>query len=148
MLDEALRKVKVADHMLTMTYPLVKDPKILLAILDNIQQSMDLSIKAALTKARSEKKISPYPDNTEGRIATYQQLLAKTHKTPAELIRAYQEIRETLREHETSPVEFRRKESFVICDETYKVRTLTEETLKKYLRAAKELQKHISLVIA
>jgi hypothetical protein len=33
--DKAVEKIKIADHMLFMTYPLVKDPKLLMSILEN-----------------------------------------------------------------------------------------------------------------
>ena len=143
MLDEARKKAQVADHMLTMTYPLVKDPKLLLAVLENVHKSMDYSIEEALTQARQKKEIPTYPNTAQGRFNAYQQHLARKNQTPKELLRTIQDVKETLEEHQQSPVEFRRKESFVICDESYKVRTLTEQTLKKHIKAAKELHTHI-----
>lgn len=145
LLDEARRRVKVADHMLTMTYPLVKDPKLLLAVLENVHRSMDTTMAAALAHARDQKKIPLYSDTLEGRYAAYRQHFAQ--KTPAEAMRAIGEIKETIKEHEQSPVEFRRQEKFVICSESYKVRTLTQDTLKKYIRIARSFHEHTRTVI-
>lgn len=135
--DEAGRRVKVADHMLTMTYPLVKDPKLLIAVLDNVYKSMDASMAAALVQALEQKKVPYVPEDFEGRFRAYKQYLANKNKTPVEVLRALHEIKETIQEHATSPISFRRQEKFVICTEGYKIRTLSEETLKKYVRLAK-----------
>ena len=143
MLDEAKKKIRVADHMLTMTYPLVKDPKLLIAVLENTHASMDASIQAALQHERNKKNIHAYPNSEQGRFNTYQQQIARNYQTPKELLRTIQDVKETIQEHKQSPIEFRRKESFVICDESYKIRTLNEETLKKHIKAAKTLISHI-----
>ena len=39
--DKAKRHVKIADHMLTQTYPLIQDPKLLIAVMDNIFNAFD-----------------------------------------------------------------------------------------------------------
>ena len=132
---EAGRRAQVADHMLTMTYPLVKDPKLLIAVLDNVFKSMDASMAGALVRALEQKKIPYVPEEFEGRFRAYKQYLSK--QTPPEILRAAHEIKETIQEHATSPVSFRRQEKFVICSEGYKIRTLSEETLKKYIQHAK-----------
>ena len=143
MLNEATKKIRAADHMLTMTYPLVKDPKLLIAVLENINESMDKAIHTALQQERENKNIQAYPNTQQGRLNSFQLQLAKKYQTPKELLRSVQEVRETVEEHKNSPVEFRRKESFVICDESYKIRTLNEEILKKHIKAGKNLISHI-----
>lgn len=133
----ALQKLKVADHMLTMTYPLVEDPKILLAVLENIQASMDHAIHDKLLKARQDKKIPRYSETEQGRYAAFREHLAQNYSKKT--IRHIKEVYETLQEHKKSPVEFRRKEKFVICDDNYDTKTLSEATLREYIETAKEL---------
>ncbi len=133
----ALQKLKVADHMLTMTYPLVEDPKILVSVLENVQQSMDDVIHNKLLKARQEKKIPLYSDTEQGRFSAFMEYLAKNYSKKT--IQHIKEVYETLQEHKKSPVEFRRKKTFVICDEQYQTKTLSEATLKEYIQTVKEL---------
>jgi len=133
----ALQKLKAADHMLTMTYPLVEDPKILLAVLENIQASMDNAIHDKLLKARQEKKIPRYSETAQGRYAAFMEHLAK--KYSKNTIRHIKEVYEILQEHKKSPVEFRRKEMFIICDDKYRTKALSEATLREYIETAKEL---------
>lgn len=133
MLDEATRRIRIADHMLTMTYPLVKDPKLLIAVLGNLCMGMELSMTDVLVRER-------VPHTEQGRLTAYKRYLARKLHTPPETLRAYEEMQSTLKEHATSPVSFRRNEKFVICNEGYKLRTLTEATVKKYVALAKTFQ--------
>jgi len=131
MLDDAARRIQVADHMLTMTYPLVNDPKLLIAVLSNLTQSMESTMSAALT---TEK----VPHSEATRLAAYKRYVARKRNVPPETIRAYEEMRATLKEHKESPVAFRRNEQFVICNEGYKLRTLSPTTAKNYITLAKK----------
>lgn len=132
-MHEAARRIQVADHMLTMTYPLVKDPKLLIAVLNNLVKSMDTNMTAALRRENIA-----FNDTEQGRLAAYKRFLARKLQTPPETLRAFEEMQATLNEHAASPVAFRRQEKFVICNEGYKLRTLTPETTKKYIMLAKK----------
>lgn len=132
-MHEAARRIQVADHMLTMTYPLVKDPKLLIAVLNNLVKSMDTNMAAALRRENI-----PFNDTEQGRLAAYKRFLSRKLDTPPETLRAFEEMQATLKEHSESPVAFRRQEKFVICNEGYKLRTLTPETTKKYITLAKK----------
>lgn len=132
MLDEAARRIQVADHMLTMTYPLVNDPKLLIAVLSNIVKSMDENILKTL-----HRENIPFNDTEQGRLTAYKRYLSRKLKVPQETLRAYEEMQATLKEHAESPLAFRRNEKFVICNEGYKLRTLTPATAKKYIVLAK-----------
>lgn len=129
-MHEEARRIQVADHMLTMTYPLVKDPKLLIAVLNNLVQSMDLSMQRTL-----RQEGIPHTDDT--RLTAYKRYIARKRGVPQETLRAYEEMTATLTEHDKSPVAFRRNEKFVICNEGYKLRTLTPETTKKFITLAK-----------
>lgn len=135
MLDEAARRIRIADHMLTMTYPLVKDPKLLIAVLSNLVKSMESSMNEILTRDNI-----PHSNTSQGRLAAYKQYIARKYNIPAETLRAYEEMCATLTEHKESPVTFRRNEKFVICNEGYKLRTLSPATAKKYVALAKTFQ--------
>ena len=135
MLDEAARRIRTADHMLTMTFPLVKDPKLLIAVLSNLCKSMDLSMAGTL-----EREKIPFSNSEQGRLAAYKRYLSRKLRTPPETLRAYEEMQSTLKEHAASSVAFRRNDKFVICNEGYKLRTLTESTAKKYVALAKTFQ--------
>lgn len=133
----ARRKVRVADHILTQTYPLVQDPKLLVAVLQNLYDAVDEGIKALLLYELSLKRIPPFADSFDGRLSAFQRYIAPKYGVPSEFPRFVSELRETVREHRQSPVEFVRNKQLVICNESYRIRTLNAEQLKKHLQRAK-----------
>ena len=146
LLEEAAHRLSVADHMLTMTYPLVKDPKLLLAVLENLHRSSDAALGAFALEEREHKRIPFVPLSTfEDRHAAVSRYLAEKPGIPHDLLRALQEMKELLAEHKTSPVEFTRNDQYVMCDEKYRVKTLGLDDLKGYLKRTKGL---VSLVQA
>jgi hypothetical protein len=138
---EAARKLRVADHMLTMTYPLVKDPKLLIAVLENVYQGMDATMGSMLLRERQAKRIPLYSDSAEGRLMAFRKHLGQ--KVPGTVLRTISEIRETIHEHKKSPVEFSRAGKFVICSEGYRVRTLSSDDLKRHIIVAKDFLRMI-----
>ncbi len=111
-LEAARKRLAAADHILTQSYPLIKDPKLLIAVLTNLSRAVEGAVEVSKERAR---------------------------RLPTEFLRLAGELQETMHEHEQSPVEFARKGAFVICDESYRIRTLNEEQLRRQLRQAKAL---------
>lgn len=135
--DLARRKVTVADHILTQTYPLVKDPKLLLAVLQNIFEANDAGMHCLLLFEEERKRVSPVADDFESRLLAFKRHLVERYAVPKEFLRFVGELRETMHEHQESPMEFARRGEFVICDEGYRIRTLTTEQLKRYVQRTK-----------
>lgn len=134
--NEANRLLKTADHMLTTTYPLVNDPKLLLAILQNTMKSMDVNMAAILLEAREKKQISMFNDTPEGRLTAFKRYFGNKIDVNKDLI-ILSEMKELLKEHKISPIEFTKKEKLVICDKNYKIHTLTPDKIKLFLKTGK-----------
>jgi len=124
----ARRKVGVADHILEHTYPLVKDPKLLLSALQNLSDAIDAGVEALLLQYGHE-----VPRSFGDRIEE----LRRVQRVPDGFVRFVNEVRDTLQDHRESPVEFVRSQRFVICDPDYRLRTLAEDQVKGYVRRAK-----------
>lgn len=135
--EDALKFIKSADHMLTQTYPLVKDPKLLLAVLNNIYIALEHTMSAVLYYDRVYKRIPPFYDNFESKFNIFKIKSAPLNKLTLQ-VQFIQEIRELVKKHKQSPVEFSRRDAFVICDSDYKMRTITIPTLKDYVERTKD----------
>lgn len=59
---QAENKIKIADHLLSTTFAIVKDPKLLVSVIDALYQAMDLSINAILEFEKNFKKLE-YVEN-------------------------------------------------------------------------------------
>src|SRR3990172_8185358 len=103
--DDARQKIHIADHMTVMTYKAVNDPKLLIAILDNIFGAIETIITGALEYERIFKRIPPYPAVFEGKFTFFRQHLARKYDFQEEDTKLVQKIRELLLEHKKSPVE-------------------------------------------
>jgi len=136
--DASFQKIRLADHILTQTYPLVNDPKLLLIALENLFLALSYSMGAIVTYERLFKRIPPYQDDFNGKFETLHIHLKDKYSLDESYFRLLKEVRDILIEHKKSPMEFKRKDSFVICSETYRIKTLNMDKLKVYLKKSKD----------
>ena len=55
-LENAKKNIRVADHMLSVTYKLVNDPKMLLAVMERINNALSYSVASILHYERLYKR--------------------------------------------------------------------------------------------
>jgi hypothetical protein len=143
-LELAKKKYLVADHILTMTYPLVKDSKLLLVSLDNIFLVYTNCMAALLAK---ENKLSAISNTFEYKFTIYKRIFEDKFKLNKEYSMTMREIKTIILEHKKSPVEFSRNNNLVICMEDYRMRELTYPLIKEYLHKAKLFIGEITSII-
>lgn len=129
---DAKKNIFLADHILTQTYPLVNEPKILLSVIEYIYKANLNIIEYLLTNLKI-----PYHKNDESKINAFKNHIVKEYHINIEYITLVEDIRIILQKHKKSPVEFTRKDKFIICSETYNLRTISVNQMKKYIRIAK-----------
>jgi len=124
--DRAKRSLKVAEHMLTQTYPIVNDPKLILAISEDIYTALSSSMSAiTLSEGDFHQDFADFKQRSS-------ELGFKEDEI--DLIERFHSI---ITEHKESPVEFARKDKFVICDEKYNFDSLSLDDMKSYLFRAR-----------
>ncbi len=141
--EKATRQLKIADHMLTVTYPLVKDPKLLLTVLDNLYKSVMCSLNSLLFYERTFKRINIFGDSDEERINIFKHL-AQKHQLDPKYLKTIRELKELIREHKNSPMEFARKDKFIIYTEKQELKTISQDSIKKYVSTARKFAEEIS----
>jgi hypothetical protein len=146
--DEAIKKLKLADHMLSITYQLVQDPKLLLAVMENIYSAMEKAMSSVLYYERLFKRIPPFTDNFESKLGMFKNKVMNKYKISDDYIKTMQELREIIVEHKHSPVEFARKDKFVICSDNYKMKTISTQEIKKYVATAKLFIQNTSFIVS
>lgn len=133
---EANKKLKLADHIAYVTYPLLKETRLLLTIVDNINKSLILALNAYLYYDYLYKRISFFPDNLKEKLDIFERSSAKRYE-----LHGYKqlilEINGLLKKHKEAPVAFAKKDKLVICSKNYKIKTLELEDAKIYLSKAK-----------
>ncbi len=139
--------LKRASHMLYTTFPFVKDPKLFLGILENLDKSLKSCLDSFLLYERLYKKIGPYPDNFSVKLDLFRKITKTRYGFDESLPRFIFDIDQLIKNRKKAPIEFSRKEGFVICDSEYKTRILKEEELKQYITKAKVFISRVHSII-
>ncbi len=123
--------------MVGTTYSLVKEPKLLVSVIDNLFQALDLTVTALLEYEKHFKFISTYDKTFEGKMDMFRRKIVTKYGIKNEIIPFILNIKKTLDEHKKSIVEFRKKDIYVISDNDYNLTTLKIEDVKKTLTKTK-----------
>ncbi len=146
--DLSKKKLQLADHILTMTYPIVKDARLLLAVTENLFLSLTYSMSSILHYERLFKRVPPFPDNFNSKLDLFKSNCAQRYKIDPEHIKLIQNIKDIVVSHKKSPVEFQRKDRFVICSENYRIRSISEMELKNYISKAKSFIGNVTTIVS
>ncbi len=139
---EATQSIDIAYHLLTRTYPLAEDSKILLSVLKSIYTSHEKIFLAVLDNEFLRPKISP----TASFIIKYdrfKQLVLEKKLLEKEELSVFKEIEQLWNEHKESTVEFTKDNNVIMADEDFKIQKLSEEQLKKYISQTRVILKKL-----
>ena len=135
--DKAKKNIQIADHMLGVTYPLVKDTKLLVAIMENIFLAYTNAMAAILYHERLFKRIPPFQDNFDSKFNMFRERCVEKFAFDKSEVADMKDIKELLVQHKKSPMEFIRKDRFVICSDNYRMKTLSLADIQSYISKAK-----------
>lgn len=139
-LQKAEITIKIADHLIYMTYPLVKDKRLLLKIISEIKNAVANCINSVLQYEYLYKRISLYKDPKKN-LKTFKEKCAPRYDITLEHIKLIIELFEIVEQHKRSPFEFIKDEKIVILSEGMGQKTLTVEKTKEFLAMAKNILK-------
>src|SRR3989338_6784100 len=132
------RSVKAADHLIYVTYPLVKEEKLILASLQNLNGALIAAVEAVLHYERLYKRIGPYPENFNSKLEIFKTKCAERYSIGREFIVLIQDVAKLVEEHKSSPMEFTRKNKYYIFNRDYRrMEYLDVNKLKSYISNAK-----------
>jgi predicted nuclease of restriction endonuclease-like RecB superfamily len=136
MLKEILiQKINVrllnAEHILTQTYPLLKDPRILLGVLENLYLAVNDIITCSLDEKYHNLDIEKKYD-----------IFKIEHSGYVEVVK---EIRKLWLNKKESSVDFVKNDKLYICSDDYYIRTFSENEMKKFLNNIINLKKRLGL---
>lgn len=145
-LDKAASLLQTADHMLYMTYPLIKEKRLLLKILNEIYIVNLNIVNAILQYEYFYKRVNLYKDAKEN-FSVFKNKCAPRYGIDEEQIRKILEIFNLAEKHKKSPFEFVRNNKVVIMTNALKTDTVTIEKMKDFIITAKDLLRKAETVI-
>ena len=137
-IQKAEKIIQTVDHMIYITFPLIKDKRLLLKILLETKIAITNCINSILQYEYIYKKITLYKDATTN-FKTFKEKCASKYKITKEEINLIIELFDLAEKHEQSPMEFVKNEKVVILSENLKPKTITIEKTKEFLLLAKNI---------
>ena len=137
-LREADKIIKAVDHLVYVTFPLVKDKRMLLKTLVELKNAIALCINAILQRDYIYRKIRLYKDAKEN-FRTFGEKCAQGYGINQNEVNQIAKIFEIAEKHKRSPLEFVRHDKVVIMSENFNTETITHEKLKEYVILAKNV---------
>ena len=147
LVKDAIGALRRADHLTYMTMPIVKDNKLILTVLDNISLSMIDGMNAILEYERLYKRIMPLPENFDSRFEVFRDKLINKYNITIEEVELITKLRDMIEAHKNSPVEFSRPDKFVICNENFRMKTITVQDIKEYITTAREFLRKVGAIL-
>ncbi|HLC52471.1 MAG TPA: hypothetical protein VJI98_04470 [Candidatus Nanoarchaeia archaeon] len=118
--EKAWEQHDVANYLLNTTYPAIGDPKLLLTILHNIHASLNAAMDAIIGKNSLTFKQKTIKTQTKGFNTLF-----------------IQDINGLIELHQKSPIEFSKEGRYVICNEDYRLKFVTTQTIQELLTKTK-----------
>ena len=135
-LNEAQKNFRIIHHLFYVTFPLVKDKKILLKVLINSKKVIVECINTMLHYESMLQRIK-LSDDPVLNFKTFEQKCTKWYGITDEEFNLILELFETIKKHDESPVEFLKGDNIVILSENMKPRILSFQDIKKFVELAK-----------
>jgi len=147
LLKEANLSLKRADHLVYMTYPLVKDNKLVVSILEHLNTSVNYAMEAILYHERMYKRIELFPDSFEVKFDIFKEKCAKLYNIDRTHLVLIEDLKKISNERKKSKMEFVKEEKYIICTSNYSTRVLTIDKLKEYLNTSRDFLRKVNVIL-
>lgn len=145
-IDEAKDVFKSADHLAYMTYPMIREPKLIYSIAEKLYIVNSRIMDALLYHELSQKAIPVVPIEFETRLNLFRDHLAKKHRISNEIIEMIINLYELVQASRTCPIAFPKNESYNFYCNNTRTKTISIETAKKYINLTRQFIKQIEVI--
>jgi len=145
LITKADRRVKIADHLLNITFPMIKDSKMLINIIENLFLAAANAMTSLLIYERYRKNIDNFKDNFDSKFKIFTRL---DYGFDNNTLKTIKDIRDIVVQHRKTSIEFRHKEDFVIItDDQYSYKKINHKLVKKYLNTIRDFVEETKLIL-
>lgn len=136
-LEEAKRLIRNADHLLYITFPIIKENRLLAKILDEMGKAMGLLMEDVLQR---EKNVSS--SGWGERMIDFSKCSSKYGMDDAQISNLGR-MMEMVQKRRESVMDFSRQDRLIMMSESLVTESLTSEDLKRYLSVSKDMLKKV-----
>ena len=145
---EANKAFKTADHLIYVTYPVLKDNKLMATALEHLHSALKNGVAALIYYDAAYKRISVFPSDFSLQFRIFRENTARRYGIGEDACTMISDVTELIQNRRESPVEFSRRDKYVIASQTYKLRMITIEKMKQYIAQAKMFLDKVNKVYA
>ena len=139
-LASAEKNLRTVDHMVYITFPLIKDKRLLLKVIQELKRIITDCITSILQYEYLYKRVALYKDSQEN-FRTFTERSAPRYGITRDEMKLIRELFDFVDRHKESPFEFIKDDKLVILSENMKTTTLSLEKTKEFLQLTKEILK-------
>lgn len=140
--NNAQQQQHIARHLLEVTFPLSKDPKILLGVVYNLSSASNYALDALLLS----EGILPKPELNQ-KISDLKLRSKHPSLLSSEEIKFLYSLQDIEKSHQKSPMEFQRDKKLVICDSNYGMKIISPSEVRSQVKQIESLLQQISVII-
>ena len=145
-LNKANQLLKTADHLAYVTYPLLKDNKLIITITENLSEACIRLMDALLYYERNYKRIQHFPSDFRSKIEVFK-LSCSHYNIPRNYIVLVQDFHNIIERRKSSKMEFIRNDKYIICNNDYDMVTLDYLKIKEYLNTIKPFFNKVNFIL-
>lgn len=137
-LNSAEQKIRTADHIIYITYPLIKEKRLLKKIIEELYESANSIVNTILSYEKFYKRIGPNEFN-ETPLTTFKEKCAPRFSISPQELQTILELFSLAEKYKDSSMEFVRKDKLVIMNDNLRTESIGLDALKRYLSIVKIL---------
>ena len=145
-LAKAAIDIRAADHIIYMSYPIVKDKRLLLSSIDRLYEALIHTINAILQYDYLWKRIKLNQDAREN-FETFINHCASRYGITELERKKILEFLTLVESHKKSPIEFLRHDKIIIMSDNLQTKTIDHEVIKQYLLILKNIVKKAQFLL-
>lgn len=131
-LEQAQQHLQAARHLLRVTFPTLKDPKLLPGVTAQLFAAGEAALEALLRYERQLRLIPPFGNSFASKFRVFRSSSAKRNHFHQEQVRLLGELQELVSLQKSCPVEFRRQEGYVLATDRFCLRTISKRDVESY----------------
>jgi hypothetical protein len=142
-LSSAKKELKLADHMLYVTMPLIADERLFMSIIDHLFKSASGTIGKYLEREVSYKRIEVMPKDVKSQIELFKRRYVSKLGLNNKTVEMLDSLMSAKNARSNVQSNFARKDKFVMISRDYRVHTIDKDSIKRYISLQKELIRRI-----
>lgn len=144
----ANNKIATADHLAFVTYPTVREPKLLLSIIEDIFVGVSAAMDAILAYERMFKRVPSHTSDLQTRIDVFKSSCAERYNFNRATLVMMMDIYRLLEFQKKSAMQIAKNDKLVIFEDDYRMKSITIESVKNYMALSKPFIEKTNKVLA